>query len=206
MCIGGFSMGVKDGIRFCDACGKTVSAGQKLIQSGGAWVCQNCALPVVPPRRVAPAPLLTRSVDAGLATKIESERRKKRFIWQMIGLSWFFVVAPVLGLLGWFHTNIVFEREKSEINERLDKIRRSAPPLFAGHSLKPDGSLDEAKLRSDMDLDEANLKVLSDAETKAQTDIMAASEHALLSVLLPWAIAAIAMAIAGIVAFFWSFR
>ena len=198
-------MGVKDGIRFCDACGQTVGAGQKLVQSGGAWVCQSCAVPVVPPRRPAPAPLLTRSVDAGLETRAESQRRKKRFIWQMIALSWFFVVAPGLGLLGWLHSSIVFEREKSEINERLDKIRQSAPPLYTGRSRNADGSLDEAKLQSDMALDEANVKVVRDAIKQAESDTAAAGTHALF-VLLPWGIAAIVMSIAGIVAFFWSFR
>jgi hypothetical protein len=36
-------MGMRDGIRFCDACGASAGPGEQLIQSGGAWFCPDCA-------------------------------------------------------------------------------------------------------------------------------------------------------------------
>jgi len=83
-------MGTDGSIRFCDACGRTMAAGERLTQSGQSWVCADChgattPLPVAmaaptdddyptfqapPPRRTYVAPARKRTSGLGKASLV----------------------------------------------------------------------------------------------------------------------------------------
>jgi hypothetical protein len=84
-------MGTKDGIRFCDACGRTVGTGEKLILSGGAWVCRDCAVPVVSPIRGVPASSRTRSPN--MLHTARDQTRMSGPLWIATGIT----IAAVIG-------------------------------------------------------------------------------------------------------------
>ena len=57
-------MGVKDGERFCDACGQIMTETEKLYNSGSSWVCAECcsATPILTRATIKKQPLVLRII------------------------------------------------------------------------------------------------------------------------------------------------
>lgn len=96
-------MGVQEGIRFCDACGRTLGATEKLHASGSAWVCHGC-LPAASVAQAVedwpPATRQRRTVSARPSRRRASGLAKGSLVAAvaaaLVGL------IPGIGLFGWF--------------------------------------------------------------------------------------------------------
>ncbi|MBN2582533.1 MAG: DUF308 domain-containing protein [Planctomycetes bacterium] len=87
-------MGQRDGVRFCDACGRTMAADERLVQAGQAWVCSECAsdrVAVASPAEAMVAQMNTPPRPRGQTVHVHTHQAKS-----VNGLG---VAALVLGIL-----------------------------------------------------------------------------------------------------------
>jgi hypothetical protein len=182
-------MGMKDDIRFCDACGRTVGEGEKLVLAGGAWICEDCAASVTGKTTL---PLSTsRSISSVLAKKARAESRKNRLYLRIVGLA-----LIVWGGLVWGLGEIDYRQamQQAEIEAKRAlyhgvDVPDLTPTTASGEWYRAQAS----RLESEAQI------------MKAQIDMKTASMDARAKQ-LPWVVGAVLLGIAGIVCILLSFR